>query len=127
MVGGGKAGLGCRWGAVGAAAVEVERRVVDLEAVALRDSLAHLADIPLADLGDSAALGADEVMVVLRLASDVGVDVPRALEAPRCTHGHQRLQRAEDSRATDVRMIGADPLVELLSRQLRPRSRAGIG
>ena len=93
-----------RPGAAGrAATVEVEPRVVDLEPIS-RAAPGDGGDVGLVDLLDPAAARAGDVVVVRRQAGDVRVDVAIELEAA-CHAGiHQRLEGAEDGRATDPRL-----------------------
>ena len=110
-----------------AAPVEVEPRVVDLEAQLRRQPLGDRRDVGLVDLLDAAAARARDVVVVSREAGDVGVDMAVQLQAPRHTGVDERLQRAEDGCPADPRLLPPKAPVELLGGQLPSRSGQRVG
>ena len=104
----------------GAQAVEVEARVVDLEAALGRQPLGHGRDVGLADLLHPTASVAGEVVMVLGPAGDVAVHVPVLLEAAGEAGRHQRLERAEDGGAPDARIRRRSRSPQLLRGDRRP-------
>src|SRR5439155_20813905 len=123
----GSAGLASPPAATRAEAVEVERRVIDLEIVTAAHRPKERGDDVLGDVLDTLAIRAHEMVMVLRIAGDVRRDVALALE----TAGHAVLdlclECAVHRRPPDRRMRGADALVELLGgkRPLRGGQRLG--
>jgi hypothetical protein len=118
---------GLRGATVGAAPVEVEPRVVDLEAEVGRDPLRDRHDVPLADLLDPAAAVTGEMMVVLRAAGHVAVDVTALLETAGHPGAHERLEGPEDGGAPDPRVDPPEAIVEVLGRDLPAVRGQGIG
>jgi len=88
--------------------------VIDGEVVAPADRGQHRRDHIFGDVVDALAVGADEMVVMLRVACDVRRYVPVAFEAA----GHPildlLLERAVDSGPADPRVRRSDALVELL-------------
>jgi hypothetical protein len=113
--------------APGAEAIEIQSRMVDREGVTRADGREHRCDHVFSDIVDALAIGADKVMVMLGVASDVRGDVAIALESA----GHPvldlLLKRAIDGRAADRRMRRADALVQLLGRERALRRGEGLG
>src|SRR5438067_2176883 len=110
-----------------AKAVEVERRVIDLEIVTAAHRPKERGDDVLGDVLDTLAIRAHEMMVMLRIAGDVRRDVALPLEAAGHAVLDLRLECAVHRRPPDRRMRGADALVELLGgkRPLRGGQRLG--
>jgi hypothetical protein len=97
--------------------------VVDAEAMLARDALDQWRDRLLPEVLNRPAGGADQVVVMPRLAPDVGGHVPRTFKPLRQAGGDQPVKRAKHRGPTDVGMLLADPVVELLGRGLL----AGLG
>jgi len=89
--------------------------VIDREVVAPADRGQHWSNNVLRDVVDTLAVGADKVVVMLRVAGDVCRHMAVALEAARHPVLDLLLQRAVHRRPADRRVSFPDPLVELLS------------
>ena len=113
--------------APGAEAVEVQPGVVDLEAVLGRQPLGDRGDVALADLLHPPATVARQVVVVLRPARDIAVDVSVLLKPTGHAGGDERLQGAEDRGASDARLARAQAIVKMLRGDLAPCRRQRIG
>lgn len=111
----------------GAATVEIEARVVDLKAHVARQALGDRPDVGLVDLLDATAARAGEVVVVLRKTGHVGVHVSILLETPGDAGLDEGLQRAEDGRSSDARLLLPEAAVELVGAQLTPIGSEGVG
>jgi len=96
--------------------VEVEPRVIDVERVPLAHRTQHRPKDRLIDVVDPLTRRADEVVVVLGRARDVGGDVSRPLEASGHAGLDLRLERAVDGREPEPRVARAQALVQLLRR-----------
>jgi hypothetical protein len=97
--------------------------VVDSKATLARNGFGEWGDRFLPQVLDRAAGGADQVVMMARLAPDVRGDVPRTLQPLGQPGAHQRIERAKDGRAPDVGMPLAHPFVQFLRRCLFPRLR----
>jgi len=98
----------------GAKTVEVQGGVLDLEPVASRDAVGELGNESLADLFDTAALTAYQMVMVLRITGHVGVHMSRSLQSPGGTHRYERLEHAKDGGTSELGMLGTQVIVELL-------------
>ena len=92
--------------------------MVDAKAALVRNRRGERRDGVLAQVLDVTAGGADQVMVVARLAPHVGRDVARALEPLGEPGGNQSIERTEDRGAPNIRMATPNPVVDLLRRGL---------
>lgn len=101
--------------------------MVDDKLVAPADRNEHRCDDVLGNILDSLAARADEVVVMLGVAGDVGRHVPVALEAAGHSVLDLLLEGAIDSGPPDGRMDGADPVVELLRGKGALRRCKGLG
>ena len=101
--------------------------MIDLEVVAPSDGRKERGDHRLVEILDPLTSRAHEVVVVRRVARDVGRDVAVALEATRHTVLDLRLERAVHGRPAERRMTGVDPQVQLLRREGAPGGGEGLG
>ncbi len=88
--------------------------MVDLEVVPIADAPQHRPEDRLVDVLDALAAGADEMVVVLRHAGDVGGDVTRSLQALGHACLDLRLERSIDGGEPQARMGAMQSGVELL-------------
>jgi hypothetical protein len=94
--------------------------VVDSKAALARNGFGEWGDGFLPQVFDCAAGGADQMVMMSRLAPDIGGDVSRSLQPLGQPGAYQRIERAKDGGAPDVSMLLADPLVQFLRRCLFP-------
>ena len=85
--------------------------MVDPKAPLARDRLRKGRDRLFVQVLNGPAGGADQVMVMTRLAPHVGGDVTRPLEALRQSGGDQRVERSKHRRPSDVGVLLANALV----------------
>lgn len=90
-------------GALGAQSEQLDPMRVDHVARPALDLARHRLDPAIFDLGASTTALADDVMVVCRLADDVGVLSGRKVEALDEAELLEQLQGAEDGRPTDAK------------------------
>jgi hypothetical protein len=76
--------------------------VVDLEIMPIADAAEHRAEDRLVDVLDALTVGADEVMVMLGDARDVGGHVTRSLQSCRHPGFDLRLEGAVDRREAEA-------------------------
>ena len=112
--------------AAGAQAVEVDPRVIDAESEVDRHPLGDRPDVGLVDLLDPAASVAGEMVVMLRPAGDIPVDVPIELEAPGDAGRDERLERPKDGGAPDARIASVQASVQVLRRDLAAERRQRV-
>ncbi len=101
--------------------------MIDLKVVPPPDSTEHRRDQFFGQIFDGLAAGADEVVVVLRVARDVRPDVTFALEPARHAILDLSLEGAVDGGTSDRRMAPLDAVSELLRAQRAPRGRQRFG
>src|SRR5207237_7601226 len=116
-------------GAGPALAVEVEGRVVDPEAALPRNCLGQRRNRAFVEIFDGPAGGADQVVMMSRLAPDIGRHMTGTLQSLRQPGAHQPVQGPKPGRPPDVRVPLPDALVELLRGGLLAglREHAGDG
>ena len=90
--------------------------MIDREVVPPPDGAKHGCDNVLRDIFDPLAARADEVVMMLGVAGDVGRYVAVAFEPARHPVLDLLLERAVNGRAADRWMRRSDPVVELLRR-----------
>ncbi len=113
--------------AAGAEPVEVEPRVVGLEAVPLVDRPEDRSEEALVEVLDPLAAGADEVVVVLGRARDVRGHAARPLEPAGHSGLDLRLERTVDRREAEPRVPRSQLLEELLRGDRLPCRRERFG
>jgi hypothetical protein len=88
--------------------------VVDPKPTLASNRFGERGDGVLAQVFDRPAGGADQVVVMARLAPDVGGNVARPLESLRQPSRDQGVERPKHGSPADVGMLLADPLVQFL-------------
>jgi len=88
--------------------------VVDPKAALPRNRLRQRRNGAFVEIFDGAAGGADQVVMMSRLAPDISRYMTGTLQSLREAGAHQSVQGAEHGRPPDVGVLPADPLVELL-------------
>jgi len=97
--------------------------VVDAETSLPRNCFGERRNRAFIEIFDSPAGGADQVVMMPRLAPDVGRHMTGTLQPLRQPGAYQPIERAEHGRPPDVGVLFANPLVELLGGGLF----AGLG
>ncbi len=95
-------------------AVQVKGGVVDLKAMTAPHRADERRERQLTQILHPLAARADEVMMMLGNAGDIGGDVAGPLDTARGPLGHLRLERAVDRREADPATLCDEALVQLL-------------
>ncbi len=101
--------------------------MVDPKATLTGDAVGERRDRLLPQVFDRPAGGADQVVVMSRLAPDIGRDMPRPLQPLGKPGADQRIERAKDGRTPNVGMLLAHPFVQFLRRGFFPGLRQHRG
>ncbi len=115
------AGCGGRAGAAGAGpalSVEVQARVVDPESALAGNAPCQGSYGAFVKVLHGPAAAADQVVVVARLAPDIGGDVAWPLQALREPGFDEHVQGSKDGSPADIRMPAAEAIIKFLDAGL---------